>query len=134
MDETWVLQPLDSRIGVVVADAFRAKGLPFPPKRTVWGYPSLTCALLPREGFLGILPASLLRFSANLPDLKVLPVDLRITSWPVGMMTLKNRTLMPVVKHFIECARDVAKPASGAQAPRSRSKGSVRNGKGHKSD
>jgi DNA-binding transcriptional LysR family regulator len=110
MDEPWVLQPKDSQIGLVVAKAFRAQGLPFPPKRAVWGFPSLTCALLPRDPFLGILPASLLRFSANLPNLKVLPVDLRIPSWPVGMMTLKNRTLMPVVKHFIACAREVAKP------------------------
>src|SRR5262245_54678477 len=119
MDEPWVLQPIDSQIGLVVAEAFRAQGLPFPPKRAVWGFPSLTCALLPREGFLGILPASLLQFSANLPKLKVLPVDLRIPPWPVGMMTLKNRTLMPVVKHFIKCAREVVKPATGAPVGRS---------------
>jgi len=129
MDEPWVLQPPDSQIGLVVAEAFRAQGLTFPPKRTVWGFPSLTCALLPREGFLGILPASLLRFSANLPDLTVLPVDLRIPSWPVGMMTLKNRTLMPVVRHFIECAREVAKPANGVQASGGRPKGPIRSRK-----
>ena len=59
---------------------------------------------------MSTLPASLLRFSANLPDLKVLPVDLKIPSWSVGMMTLKNRTLTPVVKLFIDCAREVVKP------------------------
>jgi DNA-binding transcriptional LysR family regulator len=123
MEEPWVLQPLDSQIGLAVAESFRAQRLPFPPKRAVWGFPSLTCALIPRQHFLGILPASLLRFSANLPDLKVLPVDLRIPSWPVGMMTLKNRTLMPIVKHFIDCAREVAKPATRVQALRGRPKG-----------
>jgi DNA-binding transcriptional LysR family regulator len=109
-DEPWVLQPLGSQIGVVVADAFRAHGVPYPPKSVVWGFPSLSCALLPRGNVLTTLPASLLRFSANLPELKVLPVDLQIPSWPVGMMTLKNRTLTPVVKLFIDCARELVKP------------------------
>jgi len=58
--------------------------------------------LLAMNHTVGLLPASLLRFSANLPDLTVLPLDLRISSWPVGMMTRKNRTLMPVVRHFID--------------------------------
>ena len=56
------------------------------------------------------MPASLLRFGANLPRLKVLPVDLPVPSWPVGIMTLKNRTLTPVVQLFIDCAREVVKP------------------------
>ena len=93
-------------IGTFVADAFRARGAKFPPKGVAWASASLVCALLPRGPFLGALPASLLRFGANLPRLKVLPVDL----WPVGVMTLRNRTLTPVVKLFIDCARDVVKP------------------------
>ena len=56
------------------------------------------------------MPASMLRFGANLPRLKVLPVALPIEPWPVGVMTLKNRTLAPVVKLFIDCAREVVKP------------------------
>ena len=59
---------------------------------------------------MGTLPASLLRFGVNLPRLTVLPVDLRIPPWPVGVMTLRSRTLTPVVKLFIDCAREVAKP------------------------
>ena len=104
------LPPPDSTIGSLVADAFRARGMKFPPKGVAWGSASLICALLPRGPFLGTLPASLLRFGANLPRLKVLPVDLPIPPWPVGIMTLKNRTLTPVVKLFIDCAREVVKP------------------------
>ena len=78
------------------------------------GGASLACAFLPIGPFLAALPASLLRFSANLPPLKVLPVDLPVEPWPVELMTLKNRTLTPVVKLFIDYAREVAKPlASG---------------------
>jgi DNA-binding transcriptional LysR family regulator len=114
-NEPWVLPPQDTPIGSVVANAFLARGVKFPPKSVVWGSPSLACALLPRGDLLATLPGSLLRFSANLPPLKVLPVDLPVSPWPVGIMTLKNRTLTPVVKLFIECAREVLKPLTKKQ-------------------
>ena len=44
------------------------------------------------------------------PDLKVLPVKLRLAHVPIGIVTLKNRTLSPVAQLFIEHAREVAKP------------------------
>jgi DNA-binding transcriptional LysR family regulator len=72
------------------------------------------CAYLPRGTSLGILPVSLLRFGANIPRLKVLPLNLPVDPWPVGIMTLKNRTLTPVVKLFIEHARAVTKPLGSA--------------------
>jgi hypothetical protein len=37
---------------------------------------------------------------------------LQIPPWPVGVMTLKKRTLSPVVKLFIDFTRQVAKPLS----------------------
>ena len=109
-DESWALPLPDTTIGALVADAFRARGMKFPPKGVAWASASLVCALLPRGPFLGTIPVSLLHFGANLPRLKVLPVDLPVEPWPVGVVTLKNRTLMPVVKLFIDCAREVAKP------------------------
>jgi DNA-binding transcriptional LysR family regulator len=70
----------------------------------------LCCALLASGPFLAILPGSRLHFGANLPSLKVLPVNMPIPHWPVGIMTLKNRTISPVTQLFIECAREVVKP------------------------
>jgi DNA-binding transcriptional LysR family regulator len=52
----------------------------------------------------------MLRFGTHLPPLKVLPVDLPIPPSPVGIMTLKSRTLRPVAQLFIENAREIAKP------------------------
>ena len=109
-DEPWCLPLPDTTVGSLVADAFRAQGLKFPPKGAAYGGASFLCSNLPRGPYVGTLPASLLRFGVNLPQLKVLPVHLRIPPWPVGVMTLKNRTLTPVVKLFIDCAREVAKP------------------------
>ena len=70
----------------------------------------LVGALLASESYLAIFPASMLRFGANLPPLKVLPVALPIPPWPVGIMTLKNRTLPPLTRLFIDSAREVVRP------------------------
>ena len=59
--------------------------------------------------FITAIPKSI----ANRYGLKVLPVDLPDRPWPVVMVTLKNRTLSPVVERFIECAREVAKSNAG---------------------
>jgi hypothetical protein len=52
----------------------------------------------------------MLHFSAKRLGLKILPVDLPFKAWPVGIVTLKNRTLSPAAQLFIECAREVARP------------------------
>ena len=109
-DEPWVLPRLDSSVGPLVADAFRAQGASFPPKGAVWGAASVMCALLRRGRRIGCLPDSLLRFGVGVSSLKVLAVNLPIPRWPVGVLTLKNRTLTPVVGYFIDCVREVVRP------------------------
>ena len=67
-------------------------------------------SLLATGRFLTIFPASVLRFPTKRPEIKVLPVELPIARVPIGIVTLKNRTLSPVAQLFIEHAREVAKP------------------------
>ena len=110
-NEPWYLPLPDTPIGSNVADAFRASGAAFPPKGAVRGTSLLACALVPRGPYLGVFPASLLRFVANLQRLTVLPVDLPIPPWSVGAMMLKNRTITPVVKLFIDFDSDIRKVA-----------------------
>jgi hypothetical protein len=50
--------------------------------------------------------------------LKELHVDLPLRPWLVAILTLKNRTLSPVVERFIACAREVAKPFAKASDPK----------------
>jgi DNA-binding transcriptional LysR family regulator len=109
-DEPWVMPPRDTPVGLLIADAFRARGLKFPPRGSAKGSVHLLCALIASGPFLGMLPGSLLRFGANLPPLKILPLDLPMPPLPVGIMTLKNRTVSPVAQLFIDCARELAKP------------------------
>jgi DNA-binding transcriptional LysR family regulator len=64
--------------------------------------------------FITAIPKSI----ADWYELKVLPVDLPARPWPVVMVTLKNRTLSPIVERFVDCARHIAK--SNKSRPTSR--------------
>ena len=108
--EPWVFPQPQSPFNAPIADLFRARGLPFPPRGLARGSVNLLCALVASGPFLGLFPRSLLHFGANLPPLKVLPMELPIRPLPVGIMTLKKRTISPVAQLFIDCARELTKP------------------------
>jgi hypothetical protein len=50
-----------------------------------------------------------MRLNADYYNIICLPLDLPIQPWPVVVVTLKHRTLSPVVERFIACAREVAR-------------------------
>jgi len=110
MREPWTLPPPDSLSGLVIAQAFRDRGLDIPPTTVITSTVPVRSALLATGRFLTIIPNSVLQFSANNPALKRLPVELPTTRRPVGIITLKNRKLSPVAQFFIDCAREVAQP------------------------
>ena len=109
-NELWVLPPPDSVIGSIVRDAFRAGGLDYPRVSVVTDCPHMRISLLATGRFVTIFSASAFRFLSKRSELKVLPVELPTARRPNGIVTLKNRTLSPVAKLFIDCAREVAKP------------------------
>jgi DNA-binding transcriptional LysR family regulator len=77
----------------------------------LFAYPSQVLISLAATGcFLTIISASALRFPARHPEVKELPVELPTGRVPVGIVSLKNRTLSPVAQLFIQQAREVAKP------------------------
>jgi DNA-binding transcriptional LysR family regulator len=113
IDEPWILPPAEALSGSQFQRAFRARGLDYPPRSTVVALSSqMTVSLVATGRYLGILPGAMLRFCGKRLSLKVLPVELPIQPRlrPVGIITLKNRTLSPVAQLFIDCAREVAKP------------------------
>src|SRR5262245_875947 len=71
-------------------------------------------ALLGSGRFLTILPGSALQFPSKNPVLQSLPIKLPIAPRPIAAITLKNRTPSPLVKLFIDCACEVAKPTARA--------------------
>jgi DNA-binding transcriptional LysR family regulator len=66
--------------------------------------------LLAGRRFLTMVPCFVLTGPLKDQSLKALPIELPMTRRPVGIVTLKNRTLSPVAQLFIEHAREVAKP------------------------
>lgn len=109
VDQSWVLPPHETVIGEVLRNAFRTSGLAYPRATVVTDSPHMRISLLATGRFVTIFPASVLRMSAKHADLKVLPVELPMARQPNGIVTLKNRTLNPVARLFIDCAHDAAK-------------------------
>jgi DNA-binding transcriptional LysR family regulator len=105
IDEPWVLSPPDTWAHARVAEAFQALGLGMPKVSFVTLSVHLRNHLLADGRFISAFPRSV----ADRYLQKVLPVDLPVRQWPVVMVTLKHRTLSPVVERFIESAREVAK-------------------------
>ena len=65
--------------------------------------------LLATGRFLSVLSNSVLRQNAKQWSLKALPINLRTKPQPIAILTLKNRTVSPVVQLFVEQLRAVAK-------------------------
>jgi hypothetical protein len=54
-----------------------------------------------------------LQLHAERFGLKELRLDLPSQAWPVSLLTLKHRTVTPVVERFIGCARETTKSMYG---------------------
>jgi DNA-binding transcriptional LysR family regulator len=110
MEGLWVLPPADSPPGLLALEAFQAAGLVKPRVAVVAVTPQVRMSLLATGRYLTIFSSSALRFPIRHPDLKVLPVELPLARPEIGVVTLKNRSLTPVAKLFVEYARRVARP------------------------
>lgn len=110
VDESWCLpSPDNSFAGSNLIEAFKKSGLPLPRVNVESFSIPLSIALLTHGGFLGVLPRSLMASGGALLSVKVLPIQLPPRTEPVGIITVKGRTLSPVAQAFIERARDVTK-------------------------
>jgi DNA-binding transcriptional LysR family regulator len=115
LNEAWSLPAYDSLIGSRIVEAFRAQGLDVPRHTVVTESVQLHSTLLATGRFLGVLSDSMLRLSGKRLSLKALPVEFSIRPGPIGIVTLKNRTISPMAQLFIEYARKVAKPLAEGQ-------------------
>jgi DNA-binding transcriptional LysR family regulator len=111
VNEPWVLPPPGRGMTSIAMQAFSASGLSYPRATVVMDSPpQARTSLLATGRFLTILPASAIAFCSQRSEIKVLPVELPMARVPIGFVTLKFRTLSPVVRLFIDTARQVAKP------------------------
>ncbi len=106
--EPWIMFPTDSLIAAHFSKALQAIGIE-PPRESVTSFSMhVRMQLLATGRFLTIMHSSTLRYYAKAWSLKALQVDLGIPPVPIALFKLRNRTLSPVVRLFVEQTRAVA--------------------------
>jgi DNA-binding transcriptional LysR family regulator len=116
MREPWVLPPPDSSVGAFLGKAFRAEGLQLPHVAVVAFAYEVRVSLLATDRYLTIMPESALWFPTIHPRIKKVPIELSLPPMPIGIITLKSRTITPAARLFIDAARGVAKPLARGKA------------------
>jgi DNA-binding transcriptional LysR family regulator len=109
LNEPWCLSDYDVGVGASVAHGFRALGLQVPRLTVRSNSPHLLFAMVSTGRFLCLASPTTLRLHGKRFGLKALSVEIPFQPVPVGIVTLKNRTVSPVAQLFIDCARKFAK-------------------------
>jgi DNA-binding transcriptional LysR family regulator len=114
IDEPWVFSGPTSWGRPRGEEIFRAGGLSRPEPMVTADSIILRARLVAGSPYLALFVTSVLRrLIADNYAVAALPVDLRANAWSVGIVTLKNRTLSPVVERFLACVREVAASLAG---------------------
>ena len=111
--EPWILAPPEIEEGSPIVEAFRAIKRPMPPTTVLGLSLPLRNGLLATGRFLTIVPGSIMKFGAERSLLKALPIELPDWPLPVAVVTVKNRTLTPLARLFIEQLRTVGALLAG---------------------
>lgn len=115
VDEPWII-PSSLVVNAILKEAFEAEGLEVPAEKVITSFILMRSHLLATGRFLTVLPDSVLQYNARQWALRSLPIRLRTKPQPIAIVTLKNRTISPVVQLFIEHLRTVAKAFSRRRA------------------
>jgi DNA-binding transcriptional LysR family regulator len=110
LGEPWVLPQPGTQVGSIVGEIFRASGLAPPAAPVICSSIEMYWGLLATGNFVAALPLSLLKFATQRNTVQELPIKVLAKSSPVGIVTLRNRTLSPGVRLFIEKTRDTTAP------------------------
>jgi DNA-binding transcriptional LysR family regulator len=109
LNESWTWPPPGSSYDSLVGEAFRANDLE-PPRPAIYAPLNLRISLAATGPFLAVVAAGTLSMPSKYPSIRKLAVELPTTHQAVYLLTLKKRTLSPLAKIFIDCAREIAKP------------------------
>jgi DNA-binding transcriptional LysR family regulator len=119
VDEPWILGGPDTWHRVLAEEIFRAQGLIVPKPRITTVSIITRARLLAAGPYLSIFLGSVVRrLVADHYAVTALPVDLPESSFSARIVTVKNRTLSPVVERFLTCVREVAGSFAGEPAGR----------------
>jgi DNA-binding transcriptional LysR family regulator len=102
VNEPWILAPLNNLVRVLFIEAFRANGLEAPRAKVTSNSINVRMHLLASGRFLTFIAESLLRQNAKRWSLKPVPVALGTQQLTVAVATLRNRTLSPTARLFLD--------------------------------
>jgi DNA-binding transcriptional LysR family regulator len=105
VDEPWHISPAGSVSRSFIDAVFAAKGLPLPQIKVASYSVPLQYSLCATGKFITATSGLTLHFNGRQQGVKALPIDLPLWPWPVAVVTLKNRTLSPLVNVFVEHVR-----------------------------
>lgn len=116
VNEPWILGAPDTWHHALAEEVFGAQGLSVPKPRITTVSIPLRARLLAAGPYLSMFLGTVVqRMMADHYAVRALPVDLPASSFAARIVTLKNRTLSPVVERFLACVREVAASFAGKQ-------------------
>jgi DNA-binding transcriptional LysR family regulator len=110
LDAPWIQSYAEISPGGPTFEAFSGHGLPIPRCIVVSDSLNLRYGLLKTGRFITMIPGSVLHYGPSRTEIKVLPVKPLQWSTPTAVATLKDRTLSPLAKLFIEEMKLLAAP------------------------
>ncbi|MEA2997189.1 MAG: hypothetical protein QOG74_2738 [Alphaproteobacteria bacterium] len=105
-DASWIGTSPESLSRILLERAYQLANLPPPTMRITTFSVQLRAHLLATGDFLAAMPKSMLKLNPECRGLKELPVRLPGPGFPVGIVTLKGRTLAPPVALFLRRLRE----------------------------
>ena len=105
LSEPWILPEPGTEVASIVGETFLAHGLKPPQAPVICSSIEMYWGLLATGRFVATMPRSLLKFAAQRETVRVLPIKLAVKPRPVGVVMLRNRTLSPAVRLFLEQTR-----------------------------
>jgi DNA-binding transcriptional LysR family regulator len=109
LGEPWVLPQPDTQVGSLVGEIFGVRGA-HPAAPVICSSIEMYWGLLATGRFIAAMPLSLLRFAPQRNTVVELPIKVVTRPNPVGIVTLRNRTLSPAARLFIEKTREIIVP------------------------
>jgi DNA-binding transcriptional LysR family regulator len=109
MDEPWVLPPPSGFLTKIIRGAFAEHGLDIPRAAVTMSSTYALSVLVANGPFLAVHPGTMLTTPNEHPQLTAVDIRLRTTRGPIGLITLKNRSLSPIARLFLQNAADIAR-------------------------
>jgi len=120
--EPWIFPPASGFLTQVIRRAFEEQGLEMPQAAVTTVSTYALCVLAGNGPFLAIHPTTMLTTPHDHPQLTAVDMRLPTTRGPIGLITLKSRSLSPAAKVFLQSAAAVVKAMRPDRPQRARRK------------